>query len=102
MHACRAAGSVSCPPMSNRLGGRSGFIVAVAAVWLAVAPHAASAQAGEPIQPASALKKLSLEELFALQVTTVSQKPESLSKAAAAIHVVTQDDIRRVGALSIP
>ena len=43
-----------------------------------------------------------LEELFDLQVTSVSQKPESLSQTAAAIHVVTQEDIRRMGVLDIP
>jgi len=48
------------------------------------------------------LKKLSLEQLFNVEVTTVSQRPESLFKAAAAVHVVTQDDLRRTGALSIP
>src|SRR4029077_9533470 len=53
-------------------------------------------------QDAKALKKLSLEELFGLEVTSVSQRPESLSKVAAAVHVVTQDDIRRIGALSLP
>src|SRR5262249_6681607 len=49
-----------------------------------------------------ALKSLSLEQLFDLEVTSVSQKPESLSQTAAAIHVVTQDDIRRTTAVSIP
>jgi iron complex outermembrane recepter protein len=54
------------------------------------------------VQAPQELKRLSLEELFDVEVTTVSQKPESLSKTAAAVHVVTQDDIRRMGALSIP
>ena len=61
-----------------------------------------SVRAVSAVEAPQALKKLSLEELFDLEVTTVSQKPESLSKAAAAIHVVTQDDLRRSGALSIP
>ncbi len=50
----------------------------------------------------SDLTKLSLEELFAMEVTSVSRKPEMLSRTAAALHVVTEEDIRRSGALSIP
>jgi len=61
-----------------------------------------TAQTPDAVQPASELKKLSLEELFGLEVTSVSRKPEKLSKAAAAFHVVTDEDIRRSGALSIP
>jgi len=43
------------------------------------------------------LKKLSLEELMALEVTvtSVSRRPEKLSETASAIQVITQDDIRR-------
>jgi iron complex outermembrane receptor protein len=48
------------------------------------------------------LKQLSLEELFELEVTSVSKKPEPVSKTAAAIHVVTADDLRRMGAVSVP
>src|ERR1051326_7971157 len=61
-----------------------------------------SAQTNEAVQPPSELKKLSLEDLFAMEVTSVSKKPEKLSETAAAIHVVTDEDIRRSGALSIP
>src|SRR5688572_9659044 len=60
-------------------------------------------QADESPPPSTgSLKQLSLEELFDLEVTTVSQKPEPLSEAAAAIHVVTRDDLKRMGALSLP
>ncbi len=45
---------------------------------------------------------LSLEELLQVTVTSVSRKPQSLSTAAAAIFVVTQDDIRSSGARTIP
>src|SRR5207237_9319769 len=34
--------------------------------------------------------------------TTVSRRPEKLSQAAAAVYVITQEDIRRSGATSIP
>jgi iron complex outermembrane receptor protein len=61
----------------------------------------ASAQTDEPVRPPTELKKLSLEELFEMEVTSVSKKPEKLSEAAAAVHVVTDEDIRRSGAPSI-
>src|SRR5687767_6950293 len=48
------------------------------------------------------LKKLSLEQLMDLEITSVSKKVEKVSQAAAAVHVVTQEDIRRSGARSIP
>jgi iron complex outermembrane receptor protein len=73
--------------------------IVVAAILLGASPH--SAQADPATQRTSALKKMSLDELFDLEVTSVSQKPESLSKTAAAIHVVTSEDLRRMGALSI-
>ena len=48
------------------------------------------------------LTDLSLRQLCDMQVTSVSRKPESLSDAGAAVFVITQEDIRRSGALSIP
>lgn len=50
----------------------------------------------------TALKKLSLEELMEIEVTTVSRRPEKLRETAAAVHVITGEDIRRAGAASIP
>src|SRR2546428_12816006 len=49
---------------------------------------------------AEALKKLSIEQLINLQVTSVSKRPERLSQTASAIEVITQEDIRRSGAAS--
>ena len=48
------------------------------------------------------LKQLTLAELGNVEVTTASKEPEKISKTAAAIFVLTQDDIRRSGATSIP
>jgi iron complex outermembrane recepter protein len=45
---------------------------------------------------------LSIEELINLRVTSVSKKETVLSQSAAAIAVVTQDDIRRLGVTSLP
>lgn len=51
---------------------------------------------------ATDLKKLSIDELMNLEVTSVSRHPERLSETASAIQVITQDDIRRSGATSLP
>ena len=51
---------------------------------------------------AEALKKLSIEQLMNLEVTSVSRRPERLAQAASAIQVITQQDIRRSGASSLP
>src|SRR5271168_1450204 len=48
------------------------------------------------------LKQLSLEQLGDVEVTTVSKAPEQVWKTPAAIFVITQDDIRRSGATSLP
>lgn len=65
--------------------------------WLliiAVTPAAA--------QDYQALKRLSLEELGRIEVTTVSRSPDSLTRTPAAVYVITQDEIHRSGATSIP
>src|SRR5229473_1517476 len=48
------------------------------------------------------LKEKSLRELMEVMVTSVSKRPEKLSQAASAIQLITQDDIRRSGATSLP
>ena len=53
-------------------------------------------------QGAADLKKLSLDELQAIEVTSVSERPEKLSGAPSSIQVITGDDIRRAGATNLP
>src|SRR5687768_16777660 len=48
------------------------------------------------------LKKLSMEELLDIEVTSVSRRQEKLSEVASAIQVITQEDIRRSGATCLP
>ena len=48
------------------------------------------------------LKRLSLEELMNLEVTSTARRAEPLFTSPSAIQVITQDDIRRSGATSIP
>ncbi len=48
------------------------------------------------------LAALSLEELTRVEVTSVARKDQQLSKVAAAVYVITADDIRRSGATCVP
>ena len=48
------------------------------------------------------LKQMSLEQLGEIEVTTVSKEPEQVWNTPAAIYVITQEDIQRSGATSIP
>ncbi|MCA9470689.1 MAG: TonB-dependent receptor [Nitrospirales bacterium] len=52
--------------------------------------------------PIEDFTQLSLEELMGIEITSVSKKKEKLSGAAAAVFVITQEDIRRSGVTSIP
>jgi iron complex outermembrane receptor protein len=45
---------------------------------------------------------LDLKDVLDLEITSVSKKPQTVSKAAAAVFVITGDDIRRMGAQTIP
>src|SRR5690606_39595101 len=44
---------------------------------------------------------LCLQDLLAIEVTSVSKRPEPLSEAASAIQVITREEIRRSGATSV-
>ena len=52
--------------------------------------------------PADAYLDMPLEQLLSLEVTSVSKKRQKLSEAAAAVFVITQDDIRHSDVTSIP
>ena len=49
----------------------------------------------------SDLASLSIEDLMEVEVTSVSKHAQPLSDAAAAVYVITNEDIRRSGATSI-
>ncbi|MEP7340327.1 MAG: TonB-dependent receptor [Acidobacteriota bacterium] len=53
-------------------------------------------------KPNADLTTTSLEDLMNIEVTSVSKKEEKLFQTAAAIYVITQEDIRRSGLASIP
>lgn len=72
----------------------AGFFLAIG-----VAPPASAQQ---PVTvSAQDLKRLSIEELAELDVTSVSRRVERLSDTAAAVSVVRQDDIRRTGVTTL-
>ena len=77
---------------------------AIAFLMSLVGPvHQICAQATQSNQnPPENLKQLSLEQLGNLEVTTVSKDPQQVQKTPAAVFVITQEDIRRSGATSIP
>jgi iron complex outermembrane receptor protein len=68
------------------------------AIVIGAAP--AGAADGTAQDPQS-LKKLSLEQLMDVDVTLVTRRPEPVSTAAAAISVITAEDIRRSGVTTI-
>jgi iron complex outermembrane recepter protein len=79
---------------------RGGSLLAVSVVAFAAGcpPALAAPEIGE----VAALKNLSLEQLMNIEVQSVSRSAQPAGEAAAAIHVITQSDIRRSGARSIP
>jgi len=65
-------------------------------------PGPRSASAGQTTPDRQPLKQLSLEALGNIEVTTASKEPEQVRRTPAAIHVITQEDISRSGATSLP
>ncbi len=79
---------------------QAGIFVALAALSICVR---ASAQGSQGTQQKSAdLADASLEDLMKVEVTSVSKKEQTLSRTAAAVFVITQEDIARSGATNIP
>ena len=56
----------------------------------------------EAYRSPSDLKKLELEELVDVEITSASRRPEPLSQAASAIDVITADEISRSGVTNFP
>ena len=75
-------------------------MLALACGGLLVTPGKAAAD--KAALTVAELSRLSIEDLADIPVTSVSKRAEPLSQAPAAIFVITQDDIRRSGATSIP
>lgn len=50
---------------------------------------------------ASDLTEMSLESLMDIEVTSVAKKKQKVSDSAAAVYVITREDVRRSGATSL-
>ncbi len=70
-------------------------------VWLGLACVWAVSTCAQQQQQRD-LTEVSIEDLMNVNVTSVSKKGQKLSRVAAAIFVITQEDIRRSGATNIP
>ena len=77
-------------------GVRAGLLAALVSALLYQLPSYAA-----PAED-NGLADLSLEQLANLPVTSVSKKAEPLANAAASVYVITNDDIRRSGARTLP
>jgi len=87
---------------ANWACGISPSAAVFAALGLLVCAGYGVAQTPEALSSPSALKKLSLEQLMDVEVTSVSKRAEKLSETASAIQVISGEDIRRSGASSLP
>jgi iron complex outermembrane receptor protein len=76
---------------------RATSLLTVAAVLIGSSPIQA-----QGVPDSSVLRRLSLEELGRITVTTVSKLPETVWNTAAAVYVLTHEDIVRSGATSLP
>jgi iron complex outermembrane recepter protein len=77
-----------------------------AVLWLVpCSPFSTSAQDLAPQQSAKQIADLSamnIEDLMNVRVTSASKTEQKLSRVAAAVFVISQEDIRRSGATNIP
>jgi iron complex outermembrane receptor protein len=71
-------------------------------VFLVCAASASAQQTNATEATPEQLKKLSIEDLMNLDVTSVAKQPQPYAQAPAAIEVITADDILRSGASSLP
>ena len=80
---------------------RPRYVYGCAVAITATLSMSAGANTPDP-GPLDTLKQLSFEELMNVEVTSVSRREEVLRDAAAAIAVITPENLRRSGAETIP
>jgi len=98
----RRSGAINPRILPVRIGGL--FVLSLA--LLAGTAFGQSSQSPTQSSPQSAgnrdLSQVPLEDLMNIEVTSVSKKEQKMSQVAAAIFVITQEDIARSGAANIP
>ena len=80
---------------------RQSIRVQLAILVAAVLPVSLPAQVA-PVQSASALKRLSVEELLAVKVVSVTRAPVVLATAPSSVYFIPGDTARASGAASLP
>lgn len=93
--------TLHCKPR-RRLGWAASMRLWVRAFFGLVLAMAAKAADSLPQMGARRLADLSIQELMNESITSVSKKETKLTESPAAVTVITAEDIRRIGATSIP
>jgi iron complex outermembrane recepter protein len=111
------AGNILCVPLeafesflTQRRGSTASRLFRVSAVTIALSFCLQTEARASILSPmtdmravqAQSIKKMSLEELGNVEVTAQSKEPEQVWETPAAVSVLTQQDIRRLGATNIP
>ncbi len=78
------------------------FLSVLLAMIIMASPCTATERRSDADPDIAYLKGLSIEDLLQTEVTSASKKSEALFDTAAAVFVITQEDIRRTGARNIP
>jgi iron complex outermembrane receptor protein len=76
--------------------------VALALMFVTGNAGASTSDSGADKSQVPDITSMSVEDLMNMQVTSVSKRSQKVADAAAAVFVITQEDIERSGARSIP
>ena len=86
---------LSVPAAVSHRRGCPRTALVLACLWCLLPAAAAARQSPE-------LASLSLEDLMKVQITSATRQEQSVLDTAAAVYVITQEDIRRSGLTTIP
>ena len=89
-------------PTSVCRGGTAVALLIVGSLRILPAMAQDTRTAGEDQEVSGQLKKLSLEQLSKIDVTSVSKEPVTVARTPAAVYVLTQEDLRQSGVTTIP
>jgi iron complex outermembrane receptor protein len=102
MNVLDTAGTIVSAPKSAAKTQSLSISLPLIVVLLLSAAVAMAAESAPKSDNQNPLKDLTLAQLGNVEVTTASKAPEQVWRTSAAIFVLTQDDIRRSGATTIP
>ena len=80
----------------------SAAVIFALVLGVLISPEAAAHQPPQDTVSVVQLKQKNLEELMQMDITSVSKRPEKLLETPAAAQVVTQEEISRSGATTLP